>query len=366
MKLLDVDWQVAQLEPGISDAISAVISDGDFINGSAVRLFEKAFADYVDVPSCVACANGTDALELVLEGFGISEGDEVLVPAMTFVSSSEAVSRVGATPVLVDVDATAILDFEKVPAFLSPRTRAIMVVHLYGYPADVERLQLILEKAGRSDVLVIEDAAQGHGASRRGRMTGSLGDAAAFSFYPGKNLGAFGDAGAVTTANLSVAERVCRIRNHGRLKKFDHEIVGRNSRMDSIQAAVLNVKLKHLDKWLSRRREIADVYFKNLENLAWISMPAKPHDGLHAWHQFAVEVADRNNLMEYLESHGIPTGIHYPKALPDLPVHSDSSPSQYPGALHLARHEVSLPIGEHLTNDDVEYIVRALVTYPSD
>lgn len=363
MKFLDVQWQIGQLEPEITNAISTCVANGQFIDGESVRAFESAFAEYVEADACVACANGTDALELILEGFGIGPGDDVIVPAMTFVATSEAVFRAGATPRLVDVGAAAVLDCELVLPLLTPRTRAVVVVHLYGFPADVERLRQALDSVGRSDVLIIEDAAQGHGASRRGRQVGAIGDAASFSFYPGKNLGAFGDAGAVTTSNASLAERIRRIANHGRLGKFDHEIVGRNSRMDSIQGAVLEVKLKRLDEWVARRLEIANCYLRNLQSLEWLSLPAVPEDGIHGWHQFAVEVPDRDALRRYLRQEGIPTGIHYPHCLPDFPFHADTPHSQFPRSVELARRELSLPIGEHLSDEEVNHVIRTLQAF---
>ena len=360
MKFLDLIWQREQLEPEISQVIDDTFLAADFINGTPVRTFESAFANYVGAETCIACANGTDALELILEGMRIGGGDEVVVPAMTFVATSEAVFRVGATPVLVDVAKSAVIDFEQVVAALTPHTRAVVVVHLYGYPTDVEELREKLDGVGRRDVLIIEDAAQGHGASRRGRMVGSLGDAASFSFYPGKNLGAFGDAGAVTTSDPNLADRVRRIANHGRLQKFDHEIIGRNSRMDSIQGAVLGVKLKYLEQWLARRREIASTYLEALTDLSWMSLPAVPDDGLHGWHQFAIVVPDRSAVRSYLEDVGVPTGIHYPQSLAEFSFHADSLPASFPQAVTLARGELSLPIGEHLTDADVDHVIGSL------
>ena len=360
MKFLDLAWQQEQLEPEISRAIAGVLSDSTFIMGPAVRAFELAFANYLGVNSCVACGNGTDALELVLEALEIGDGHEVIVPAMTFVSTSEAVFRVGARPVLVDVDSAAVLDFDEAIASLSSRTRAIIVVHLYGYPADVDRLRRLLDDAGRQDVLIIEDAAQGHGASLRGCRVGALGDAACFSFYPGKNLGAFGDAGAVTTSDPSLAEQVRRIANHGRLEKFDHTRVGRNSRMDSMQAAVLGVKLMHLDGWISRRNKNAELYLDGLRDLSWLSLPEVPVDGIHGWHQFAIEVPERNSLKEHLDARGIPTGIHYPQGLPDFPFHADTPLSEFPRTAKLSREELSLPIAEHLDKKDVRNVIEAV------
>ena len=363
MKSLDLQWQRAQVEPELSAAMEAVLGRGDFINGSETRQFELAFAEYTRTKSCVACGNGTDSLELILEALGIGSGDEVIVPAMTFAATSEAVLRVGATPVLADVDRAVVLDLQAAVLALTSRTRAVIAVHLYGYPVDVELLRQLLDSAGRSDVVIVEDAAQGHGASRRGRMVGSLGLAASFSFYPGKNLGAFGDAGAVTTSDEVMSEKIRRLANHGRLGKFDHEIAGRNSRMDTLQAAVLLVKLARLDAWVTRRREIAASYLAAWSGFGWLELPEVPSDGLHAWHQFAVMAPNRDALADHLREAGIPTGVHYPQSLPQLPFHANWPLADFPRAVSVAAHELSLPIGEHLSDDEVEQVISAVGAY---
>lgn len=363
MRFLDLQAQRDSLEPQLSQAMDQVMRDGDFINGRATRDFESAFADYVGAGYCVGCANGTDALELILESIPLHEGDEVIVPAMTFVATSEAVIRSGGKPILVDVDRSVTLDFEMALAAVTDRTRAIIVVHLYGYPVDIPLLHEKLAAMGRQDVLVIEDAAQAHGAQIRSSRVGSLGHAAAFSFYPGKTLGAFGDAGGVTTSNQALAEHIRRVANHGRLGKFDHAVLGRNSRLDSIQAAVLKVKLGHLDEWLKRRRDIATRYLCDLGPYDWLELPAVPQDGQHGWHQFAVLVPERQPFIDHLEESGVPTGIHYPVSLPQLPIHDDSDSAQFPRAMQVANHEVSLPIGEHLTDTEVEKVIAAVSTF---
>lgn len=363
MKSLDLQWQRAQLEPQLSEAIGIALDRGDFINGAATQAFERAFAEYVGTAHCIGCGNGTDSLELILEALEIGPGDEVIVPAMTFVATSEAVLRVGATAILVDVDRAVVIDLDAVIAALTGRTRAVIAVHLYGFPVDVQELRSRLDAMGRADVVIIEDAAQAHGASRRGQRAGSLGIAASFSFYPGKNLGAFGDAGAVTTDDAALAERVRRLANHGRLAKFDHEIAGRNSRMDSIQGAVLGVKLTRLDAWLFRRREIASRYLVALADLDWLELPAVPGDGEHAWHQFAVLVPDRERLVDYLKDVDVPTGVHYPQTLAEMPFHAQWTAQEFPRALEVATRELSLPIGEHLTDAEVEQVILAVSEY---
>ena len=363
MKSLDLAWQREQLEPEMTEAINEVLSRGDFINGAATSEFESSFGAYIGAKHCVGCGNGTDALELILEAMGIGPGDEVIVPAMTYVATSEAVLRVGASVILADVSEAAVISESAVIAAVTPRTKAVITVHLYGYPVDVETLQLALERLGRPDVVVIEDAAQAHGASRRDRRAGSLGAAASFSFYPGKNLGAFGDAGAVTTDDAALAERIRRLANHGRLGKFDHELAGRNSRMDSLQGAVLGVKLTALDAWLARRRAIAQEYLNRWSELDWLDLPQVPVDGEHAWHQFAVLVPDRAAFTDHLRGHGIPLGVHYPEALPEMSFHSEWPAADFPHAMKVARHEVSIPVGEHLSAEEVDKVVEVVGSF---
>jgi dTDP-4-amino-4,6-dideoxygalactose transaminase len=359
MKFLDLAWQRQTLEPAMSEAIDAALERGDFINGAASRAFEAAFAEYIGVDHCVGVGNGTDSLELILEAAGIGIGDEVIVPAMTFAATSEAVLRVGATPVLVDITSDGVLDIELAAQARTSFTRAVIVVHLWGLTVDVDALRATIG----DDLLIIEDAAQAHGASVRGIRAGALGHAASFSFYPGKNLGAYGDAGAVVTDDHVLAERVRRLANHGRLDKFDHEIAGRNSRLDSIQGAVLGVKLPHLDSWVARRQQIAEAYLTALAGLPWLTLPSTRVDGAHAWHQFVIRVNDRDAFCAHLSSLGVPTGVHYPVCLPQLGFHADADQTRFPEAMSAAATVVSLPVGEHLTDTDVAQVVDAVKGY---
>ena len=361
MKPLDLEWQRATLEPAMTQAIAGALANGDFINGEASRAFERAFAEYVGVAHCVGVGNGTDALELILEAAGIGPGDEVIVPAMTFAATSEAVLRVGATPVLVDVTPDGVLDIAAAARARTPATRAVIPVHLWGLPVDVQELRAAMGE----DLLVVEDAAQAHGASLRGVRAGAMGVAASFSFYPGKNLGAYGDAGAVVTDDGALAERVRRLANHGRLDKFDHDLAGRNSRLDSVQGAVLGVKLPHLDAWVDRRQRIAEVYLAGLADLPWLTLPATRRDGRHAWHQFVVRVDDREAFRAHLSARGVPTGVHYPVCLPQLGFHRDVEPSLFPEAMSAAATVVSLPVGEHLTDAEVAQVVTAVRSFPA-
>ena len=361
MKFLDLQWQQGSLQPALGEAMARVLASCDFINGAATREFEAAYATYVGATHCVGVGNGTDSLEIILEAAGIGAGDEVIVPAMTFAATSEAVLRVGATPIIADVGNDLVLDDDEVRARLTERTRAIIPVHLYGFPVDVEGLASAI---GRPGVLIVEDAAQAHGATLRGRMVGSLGHAASFSFYPGKTLGAFGDAGAITTSDAALAEKARRIANHGRLGKFDHELAGRNSRMDSLQGAVLRVKLAHLDSWVTRRREIADRYLAAWGGLDWLTLPAVPAGGEHGWHLFVLRVGDRERFRGHLHEAGVPTGIHYPESLPELAFHRGTvDESSYPVAVDAAARVVSVPIGEHLTDEEVAVVIETVLSY---
>jgi dTDP-4-amino-4,6-dideoxygalactose transaminase len=278
---------------------------------------------------------------------------------MTFAATSEAVLRVGATPVLVDITPDGVLDIDLAAQARTSATRAVIPVHLWGLTVDVDALRA----AVGDDLLIIEDAAQAHGASLRGLRAGALGHAASFSFYPGKNLGAYGDAGAVVTDDAALAERIRRLANHGRLDKFDHEIAGRNSRMDSIQGAVLGVKLPHLDSWVERRQQIAEAYLTGLADLPWLTLPATRRDGRHAWHQFVVRVDDRDAFRAHLTAQGVPTGVHYPVCLPQLGFHADADPTRFPEAMSAAATVVSLPVGEHLTDAEVAQVVAAVNRY---
>ena len=253
------------------------------------------------------------------------------------------------------------LDIDLATQARTSATRAVIAVHLWGLTVDVDALRAAIG----DDLLIIEDAAQAHGASLRGIRAGALGHAASFSFYPGKNLGAYGDAGAVVTDDHVLAERIRRLANHGRLDKFDHEIAGRNSRLDSIQGAVLGVKLPHLDDWVARRQQIAQAYLADLADLPWLTLPATRVDGTHAWHQFVVRVDDRDAFCAHLSSLGVPTGVHYPVCLPQLGFHADIDPAHYPEAMAAAATVVSLPVGEHLTDDEVARVVDAVRSFPA-
>jgi dTDP-4-amino-4,6-dideoxygalactose transaminase len=335
----------AEMRHELDAAAQRVIESSWFILGKEGHDFESSFAAYCQTSHCLGVGNGLDALHLILRGYGICAGDEVIVPAHTFIATWLAVSHAGATPIPVDVDAaTGNLDPRLLVAALTPRTKAVMPVHLYGQPADVDAIRAAVGDRG---IKVIEDAAQAHGAHYKGKPVGSLGDAAGFSFYPGKNLGALGDGGAVVTADGQLAAAVRRLRNYGSDTKYQHEVVGFNSRLDEIQAAFLCAKLGHLDGWNKKRREAAAAYLDGLAGIPALELPLVPDWAEPVWHLFVVRTARRDQLQAHLAQRGIETVIHYP-----LPPHRQSAyrgiaahgVSSWPIADRWAREALSLPM----------------------
>jgi dTDP-4-amino-4,6-dideoxygalactose transaminase len=311
VKFLDLTVPHGEIAAELTEAFERVVARSSFVLGPEVEAFEDEFARYCGASHCVTVGNGCDALELVLQGLGIGSGDEVIVPGTTFSASWFSVSKVGAVPIPVEVSAdTVTLDPDLIELAITDATRAIMPVHLYGHPAEMDRIRSIAKKHG---LYVIEDAAQAHGATYRGRRTGSLGDAAAFSFYPGKNLGALGDGGAVVTNDGALAARVRRLRNYGSDTKYVHREVAGNSRLDELQAAFLRVKLRHLDRWNATRRELAARYNTRLSHLtAQVQLPVQRADCEHSWHLYVVQVAGRARVQAHLHELGIDTLVHYP------------------------------------------------------
>jgi dTDP-4-amino-4,6-dideoxygalactose transaminase len=346
---LDLRAQYLELKEELDDAYCRTMDSGWYILGGEVEAFEREFADYCGVDHCVGVANGLDALHLVMEAWGIGPGDEVIVPSNTYIATWLAVTHTGATPVPVEpLESTHNIDPALIAAAVTERTRAIIAVHLYGQTADMDAIMAIAE---RHRLLVLEDAAQAHGARYKGRRAGSLGDAAGFSFYPGKNLGAFGDGGAVTTNDASLARKVRELRNYGSTRKYVNEITGFNSRLDELQAALLRVKLCYLDRWNGQRGGIAKWYVENLRlNHSGLQLPVVPEWSEPCWHLFVVRCDQRDALQQALSSHGIGTLIHYP-----IPPHlqqaysrSGFSRGDFPLAERLADEVLSLPMWPQL------------------
>jgi dTDP-3-amino-3,4,6-trideoxy-alpha-D-glucose transaminase len=336
------------------------LDSGQFIGGPALASFEREFSNYCAVNSCVGVGNGLDALTLALRAAGVGPGDEVIVPAHTFIATVLAVDAVGAIPVLADVEReTGLLDPKSVRAALTERTRAVIPVHLYGHPVDMDAITEAV--AGRS-MFILEDAAQAHGARYKGRRCGSLGDAAAFSFYPTKNLGAVGDGGCVTTASQSFAEKVRSLGNYGASQKYLPERLGSNSRLDPIQARVLSAKLPHLDKWNERRRELAKRYFDGLQQLPGLALPVVRPWAEPVWHVFPVRVGGngRAALAAHLAREGIGTGIHYPLPIHHQPCYSQWRHRVYPAAEAWAASTLSLPLDPTHSDEEIDRVIAAI------
>jgi dTDP-4-amino-4,6-dideoxygalactose transaminase len=356
--LVDLKAQRQAISEEIETAIAGVVERCDFILGEEVARFESEFAEYCGVPYAIGVASGADALHLACRALDIGAGDEVIVPAMTFAATAFAVSLTGARPVIVDVRANdALIDPDKIECAITSRTKAIIPVHLYGQCADMAAVCAI---AGEHSLAVIEDAAQAHGAVYAGRRAGSLGDVGCFSFYPGKNLGAYGDGGLVTTSRRDIAEHIQLLHNCGSGKKYHHESVGLNSRLDTLQAAVLRAKLTHLDEWNAARRRTAAHYDKVLQGIPEVHCTPHPPGSVH--HLYVIRLAGRDNVLRALNARGIGAGIHYPFALHELEAYASLGyrGGAFPVAENWARQCLSLPIYAELTAAQVDFCVAAL------
>src|ERR1700704_4130969 len=347
---VDLAAQYSAIEGEISEAVSKVLREGDFILGREVSLFEEEFAAFCEAKWAVGVDSGTSALELALRAYEIGPGDEVITAANTFIASALAISHAGATPVLVDVDAdTYTIDVAAIEKAITPRTKAIIPIHLYGHPADMDP---ILQLAQRHGLIVIEDACQAHGARYKGKRTGSLGHAAAFSFYPGKNLGAYGDGGAVVTSDAAVAKRLGMLRNYGQKEKYQHMFRGFNRRLDTLQAAVLRTKLKRLDEWNEARRQHAKSYSRLLAQSGFV-VPRASAVCESVWHLYVIRIDQRDALKEHLATRGISAGIHYPIPIHLQPAYRDlgHQPGDFPVTEEYSRQILSLPMYAELTPD---------------
>ncbi|MEP2827798.1 DegT/DnrJ/EryC1/StrS family aminotransferase [Parvibaculum sp.] len=356
---LDLGAAYWELKPEIDEAVQRVLESGWYILGPEVEAFETEWAAYCEAEHAVGLANGLDALTLALRALDVGPGDEVIVPSNTYIATWLAITEVGATPVPVEPDpATYNIDPARIEAAVTPRTRALLPVHLYGQPTDLDP---ILEIARRHDLRVVEDGAQAHGARYKGRRIGTHGDIVCWSFYPGKNLGALGDAGAITTNNTALAQRVAMLRNYGSRKKYINEERGMNSRLDPIQAAVLRVKLAYLDIWTERRRTIAAHYGEKLRGTGLI-LPHVPNWADPVWHLYVIRHAERDALHTKLSEQGVGTLIHYP-----IPPHMQAAYSElgydhdaFPLARDMAGEVLSLPIGPHLAAAQLDVVCDAL------
>lgn len=356
---VDLRAQYLAIKEEIDSAIERVLSETAFIGGSFVREFEQAFARDYGVGHCVSVANGTDAIYIALRMLGIGAGDEVITSAHSWISTSETISQAGARPVFVDVDDYFTLDAQRIEAAITPRTRAIIPVHLYGQPADMTQIMAI---AARHDLKVIEDCAQSHYSVWQGRRVGTFGHAATFSFYPGKNLGAYGDAGAILTNDEQLATRMRMYANHGALKKHHHQMEGINSRLDGLQAAILTTKLRHIHDWTRSRQRVAAWYDELLADVPGVELPKIREGAVHTYHLYVVKLDDRDAAMAQLAAAGIQSAVHYPVALPAMEAYSYLKPdlSQYATAIGNSGRILSLPIFPELERATAEYVVRTL------
>lgn len=359
--LVDLRAQHAAVAEEVAEGWQEVLAQTAFIGGPQVAAFETEYAAYAGTGHCVGMANGTDAIEIVLRALGIRPGDEVILPANTFIATAEAVARAGAAPVLVDCvdDQTYLIDTAAVEAAVTKRTRAIIPVHLYGQTAQVERLLPLADRIGG---WVVEDAAQAHGARRNGTGAGALGHAAATSFYPGKNLGAYGDAGAGLTSSDELAARLRMIRDHGSPRKYVHEVFGVNSRMDTLQAVVLSAKLRRLAAWNAARRAAAARYDALLSGRDDVLLPRTLDGNEHVWHLYVVRVHDRDRVLKELHASGIGAGIHYPTPIHLTPafVSLGYAEGAFPVAEKIARELLSLPLFPEITTGQQEVVISAL------
>jgi dTDP-4-amino-4,6-dideoxygalactose transaminase len=362
---VDLKAQYESVKHEIDAAIAQVIAQTAFIGGPYVKEFEEAFARYCGVERCVGLANGTDALFIALKALGVGPGDEVITVANTFVATSEAIKMAGAQVVFVDIDPkTYTIDVTRIEEKITPRTKAIIPVHLYGQPADMDPILVLAKKHG---LRVVGDAAQAHGARYKGRPISELADITCFSFYPGKNLGAYGDAGALVTNNEAWAASARMFANHGRTKKYDHGLEGVNSRLDGLQAAILTVKLRHLDRWTERRRTNARLYDAALRGTGVVT-PGELDAVRAVYHLYVIRVPDggRDRLQEHLRASGISTGIHYPIALPYLDAYRSlgHDTGDFPDSLKASGEILSLPMFPELTEEQIQHVAEKIAHAP--
>lgn len=362
---VDLKKQYNAIKGEIDDSILDVIENTAFIGGRYVNKFEEMYAEYCNAKHCIGVGNGTDSIFVALKALNIGVGDEVIVPANTFVATSEAVSMAGARVVFIDCDPTTYnLNIELLPKLITKKTKCVIPVHLYGQPVEMERVRDI---ANQYQLHIIQDCAQAHGAKINNNYCINYGDILCYSFYPGKNLGAYGDAGAIVTNDDEIAIKARMLSNHGRISKYDHEVEGINSRLDGIQAAILLVKLKYINDWVEKRRKNASLYAEKLKNLNHVKIPYSTNLLYHVYHLYVIRSDSRNELQKYLQNNGISTGIHYPLALPNLKAYKylNHSYDDFPVASKIQEEILSLPMFPELTENQICYVTDKIKEFYS-
>ncbi len=359
---VDLKIQYNNIKNSIDTAIYNVIQETAFIGGKYVMDFENEFADLYNVKHCISCANGTDSLYIIMKMLGIGSGDEVITAANSWISSSETISQAGATPVFADVDEYFVISPETFRARITPSTKALILVHLYGQMAEVDEINKICKE---NNIYLIEDCAQSHFSEYKSIRAGLTGIAGSFSFYPGKNLGAYGDAGCIITNDDALAEKCKMFARHGALKKHQHQIEGINSRLDGLQAAILSAKLPHILDWTKSRIEKADVYNSLLQNIKQITLPKVRKNSVHTYHLYVILAERRDELMQYLNEKGIETALHYPTLLPLLPAYQyrNYTEADFPVSAAFSKKILSLPIYPELQTSQQEYIKDCIVKF---
>lgn len=360
---VDLNAQYLTLKGDIDNAISNILQKASFIGGEEVKKFESGFADFLGVKHAIGCANGTDSIEILLKALGIGKDDEVIVPAMSWISTAEAVGNVGATPIFVDIEeAYFTINPDLIEAKITSKTKAIIPVHLYGQVCDMDKIVAIAKK---HNLFILEDVAQAHNAKYKSQLTGTFGDCASFSFYPGKNLGAYGDSGGMTTNNDEIAATARMIANHGQTTKHTHLIEGRNSRLDTLQASVLSVKLPHLEKWTLARIDNAAKYSESLSQVNELKLPNVRENSRHVFHLYVIRTKRRKELQQYLNNQGIQTAIHYPKSLPFLDCYKKDnySESDFPVSAKIQSEILSIPMFAELTEGQIEIVCNGIKAF---
>ena len=350
------------IKKDVLNSFTKVIERNNFILGEEVEIFEDNFAKYTNSKYAISCANGTEAIELLLRSSGVSVNDEVLLPVNSFIATAIAVSRIGATPIFFDCDEYYLSDVDDMKKKITSKTKAIITVHLYGQMSHMKKIK---EVAKNFNLILIEDSAQAHGAKQQSNSPGKYSNGAAYSFYPGKNLGAWGDGGMVTTNSKTIRDEIIKLRNYGSDKKYIHNSFGFNSRLDTLQAIVLNEKLKYIDSWNNDRNICANYYIENLANLKKIILPKTIIHNLHTWHLFVIRVKNRNKFIDYMSSHGIDCGIHYPKIISNQKMYKNHLQYEtiFENASNFEKELVSLPIFPLMNPKELDYVVRTIVNY---